>query len=526
MNVSVGFDVSTQSCKAIAVDLNDFRVVCIVRVEYDKDLPHFQTVNGVTETSLLGENDTLCGNSQLVSLNRVTSPTVMWVEAMRLAARRLIAEIPHDANVKVVSGSAQQHGSVFWSSGALCDWTDASFDLASMLASGESPIWMDNTTGAMCEELNRRIGAENVKKLTGSAATERFTLHQAVALRQRHPEVFGNVRQIGLVSSFCTSVLVGALSAIDMCDAAGMNAMDISSLRWSRTILDAMQLPADIFGPTPIDPRRIVGHVGVTAVSAEWWDSIFPAGTPVVPFTGDNCCAVVGMGLVEEGDILISLGTSDTCIFLSSRGALAQNIALPFAHEFPHPLDPLNMSFGMIVYANGDLARRAVRDCYCDKSWATFSAMLADPNAQVEYDAKRCEGMLWTRTEISPPSSLVGFEKNGSLYTNLTEDGAKVIEFSRPEFYVRAVIESRAVTIRKHLATLFGDKFAPRKLLLTGGAAANKAIVRIFATVFDCNVIVSEGMNEAAAFGAAVRGAIALGAPISTLLRRLHGDNE
>jgi xylulokinase len=50
--------------------------------------------------------------------SQVTSPTLMWVEALDLILHRLQeASFPFQ-QVVAVSGSGQQHGSVYWANGA------------------------------------------------------------------------------------------------------------------------------------------------------------------------------------------------------------------------------------------------------------------------------------------------------------------------------------------------------------------------------------------------------------------------
>lgn len=50
--------------------------------------------------------------------SQVTSPTLMWVEALDLILHRLQeASFPFQ-RVVAVSGSGQQHGSVYWANGA------------------------------------------------------------------------------------------------------------------------------------------------------------------------------------------------------------------------------------------------------------------------------------------------------------------------------------------------------------------------------------------------------------------------
>ena len=69
-----------------------------------------------------------------------------------------------------ISGSGQQHGSVYWAKGAqeLLGDLDASRALAKQLstafARGESPIWADSSTGEQCKRVEELVGREGLAK--------------------------------------------------------------------------------------------------------------------------------------------------------------------------------------------------------------------------------------------------------------------------------------------------------------------------------------------------------------------------
>ena len=45
-NLFAGLDVSTQSCKLIVIDLDQRKIVFNSSLNYDKDLPQYNTLNG------------------------------------------------------------------------------------------------------------------------------------------------------------------------------------------------------------------------------------------------------------------------------------------------------------------------------------------------------------------------------------------------------------------------------------------------------------------------------------------------
>ncbi|KAG0463798.1 hypothetical protein HPP92_019867 [Vanilla planifolia] len=225
----LGFDSSTQSLKATVLDAN-LNIVDSEAVHFDSQLPHYKTQDGVYRD--------ISNNS------RIVSPTLMWVEALDLILEKLKSKVKF-GNVVAISGSGQQHGSVYWKKGASA--TLANLDhtkplvtqLGSAFSTAESPIWMDSSTTSQCREIENAVGgALELSKLTGSRAYERFTGPQIRKLYETRKDVYNDTERISLVSSFMASLLIGVYASIDETDAAGMNLMDIKKRVWSKVVLE------------------------------------------------------------------------------------------------------------------------------------------------------------------------------------------------------------------------------------------------------------------------------------------------
>jgi len=169
----------------------------------------------------------------------------MWVEALDLMLEKLSKSNFDLAKVAAVSGSGQQHGSVYWKNGSsqilssldpqrtLLDQLEHAFSVK------ESPIWMDCSSTAQCRAIEKACGgALELARITGSRAYERFTGPQIKKIFDSQPEVYGSTERISLVSSFMASLFVGAYAAIDHSDGSGMNLMDIKEKTWSKVALE------------------------------------------------------------------------------------------------------------------------------------------------------------------------------------------------------------------------------------------------------------------------------------------------
>jgi sugar (pentulose or hexulose) kinase len=89
---------------------------------------------------------------------------------------------------------------------------------------------------------------------------------------------------------------------------------------------------------------------------------------------------VAGAGLLEEGEAVVSLGTSDTFLLLLPEsfvgdGSLESRTALPFGHAFPHPI-LANRYFLMLCYSNGDVGRKVAPRLLSFLSSRSFSSTL------------------------------------------------------------------------------------------------------------------------------------------------------
>lgn len=107
---------------------------------------------------------------------RYTAPVLILVEALDMILTQLAMDGFPFHKVYAISGSAQQHGSVYWTQGAcssLLKNLDPSQSLLSQLqnafATQDCPMWMDSTTSAQCSAIEEALGgAASVTALTGT----------------------------------------------------------------------------------------------------------------------------------------------------------------------------------------------------------------------------------------------------------------------------------------------------------------------------------------------------------------------
>jgi xylulokinase len=462
----LGLDCSTQSLSAVVLESSGdrHRAVYELSLPFDDTLPHYGTHHGV-----LPHADASIAQS---------SP-VMWVEALDALFEELHRSGLDLSRLTAISGSAQQHGSVYLNDGAPRGL--AALDPARplppqtvpLLSRPIAPIWMDSSTAAECAAIEAAVGGAGLlAQRTGSRAFERFTGPQIRKFAAHDPAAYAATDRIHLVSSFLASVLVGRHAPIDPGDGSGMNLMDLATATWWQPALDATapglreRLPA--IAPSSAVAGRLSSH---------WQTRRALPAAKVVVWSGDNPCSLVGLGLVREGHVGVSLGTSDTIFGLMREPRVD---AGGTGHVFGAPTGDF---MGITVFSNGSLARERVRDRY-RLTWDGFSRALASTPA-----GNGGALMLpWFEPEITPVVATAGVRRRA-----LDEDDGPA--------NVRAVIEAQMMALARHSRWMGVDA---RVLHATGGAAANQAILQVMADVFGAEVRRLQ-VSKAAALGAALR---------------------
>jgi len=101
----------------------------------------------------------------------------MWLEAVDLVLERLREKGTPFEWIRGISGSGQQHGSVYWSEsgekslGELDEKGTLVEQLGGAFAHPWSPNWQDASTQRECDEFEEALGDEfQLAKVTGSRA--------------------------------------------------------------------------------------------------------------------------------------------------------------------------------------------------------------------------------------------------------------------------------------------------------------------------------------------------------------------
>lgn len=478
MSLVLGLDSSTQSLSAVILDTEKGVVVANHSVNFGESLSHYNQPHGYDEAGARGE---------------IHSNPLMWLEALDLLLAQMVSENIDFSQIKAVSGSGQQHGSVYLKANfnealeGLTAQSDLKTQLTNCLSRLSSPIWMDSSTSKECAEIAHAVGGNKIVcSKSGSVAVERFTGPQIRKFAKTDPDSYAGTGTIHLVSSFFASILAGKTVAIDHGDGAGMNLMNLADLDWDQDLLSATAegLAEKLPPCAPSDSKSgPINHYFVEKYG-------FSPSCETIIWSGDNPCSLIGMGAASPGKVVISLGTSDT---LFAAMPAPRTDPDGFGHVFGNPAGGY---MSLICFKNGSLAREAIKEKY-GLSWDSFEK---DALSQTPAGNNGAMMLPFYEPEITP-----AIDTEGPVFSSKHH-------YSSDEA-VRAVLESQFLNMRTHSDWL---GVSPSRIFITGGASENDGIAQVIANIFGVPVDRLD-VPGSATIGAGMRAALGLGEDLDKL---------
>jgi len=165
-------------------------------------------------------------------------------------------------------------------------------------------IWCDGRSATECREITERVGAQRLIELTSNPALVGFSAPKLLWIRKHLPEAFARARRFLLPKDYVRFKLTGE-AATEVSDASGTLLFDVEKRRWSREMLEALELDASLL-PSVHESPAVSARVSAAGAAALG----IPAGTPVVGGGGDQAAGAVGTGIVRAGVISSTIGTS------------------------------------------------------------------------------------------------------------------------------------------------------------------------------------------------------------------------
>jgi xylulokinase len=189
-------------------------------------------------------------------------------------------------------------------------------------------LWNDGRAAAACATFERR--APRSRDICGNLAMPGFTAPKLIWVAEHEPDVFRRTARVLLPKDWLRLALTGECAS-EPSDASGTLWLDLASREWSPELLAASSLGVDAM------PRLVASDAMAGRLTRDAADAFgLPPGTPVAGGGSDNACGAAGVGIVGEGDALLSLGTSGVIFVADEKPRTDPARAV---HAFCHCLD-------------------------------------------------------------------------------------------------------------------------------------------------------------------------------------------
>lgn len=452
MTLLLGIDVGTSGTKALVIDAGG-RIVAEAMTEYPMDTPR----------PLWAEQN-----------------PADWWQAAIASIQRVLTQV--DArDIAGVGLTGQMHGLVM---------LDAQGEVLRPCI-----MWNDQRTGAQCAAITQKIGAKKVIELVGNPILPGFTAPKIVWVRENEPDVYARVTHILLPKDYLRYKLTGAF-ATEVSDASGTVLLDVAKRQWSDEMLAALEIPREWL-PEVYESPVVSAKISADAARATG----LLEGTPVVGGGGDQAAQAVGSGIVSQGLISVTLGTSGVVFASSDEYRVEPQGRL---HAFCHAVPGKWHLMGVMLSAAGsfrwfrdalgqrekELAGREDMDVY---KLLTAQAGSAPPGS---------EGLIFLpyltgeRTPYPDPDAR-------GVFFGLT------LRHGKPHM-VRAVLEGVSYGLRDSLELMRDLGIRLEQVRVSGGGARSALWRQILSDVFSSE-IVQLNITEGAAYGAALLAGVGAG---------------
>jgi xylulokinase len=387
------------------------------------------------------------------------------------AAQAALAEVAAAAEDVVGLGlTGQMHGSVF---------LDAAGDVIR-----PALLWNDQRTAAECAEITERVGAERLLEIAGNPALTGFQAPKVLWLARHEPDAYARVASVLLPKDYVRLRLTGE-HATDASDAAGTLLLDVRARDWSPALLDALEIPRE-WMPAVHEGPEVTGTLRDDLAAGLG----LPRGLPVAAGGGDNAAAAVGVGVVREGSLSSSIGTSG--VIFSHRDAFAPDPS-GRVHAFCHAVPGAWHLMSVTLSAGGSLS------WWRDQLGGDFEALVGEAEA-IEPGAEGLVFLPYLTGERTPhldPDARGGF-------VGLT------VRHGRGHL-TRAVMEGVAFSMRDGLEIMRELGTPDDDVRAVGGGARSPLWLQLQADVYG-RAIRRTVIDEGPAYGAALLAGVAAGA--------------
>lgn len=358
-----------------------------------------------------------------------------------------------------------------------------------------SIIWCDQRTGAAVDQLNDIFGKDKIMEETANPALTGFTAAKIMWVKTNEPENFEKCAKFMLPKDYIRYMLTGEF-ATEVSDASGMQLMNVKNRDWSPYMLDKMGIDRAKVGKM-YESYEITGRL--TEDSAKRCG--LAAGTPVVGGAGDQAAGAVGCGIVKEGILSATVGTSGV-VFAHTDNMLLDPLGR--VHTLCHAVPGAWHIMG--VTQSAGLSFKWLRDI--------MFAGEVETARELDINANKLLDMISDKVDAGSDGLIYLPYLMGERTPHLDADARGVFfglsAMHEKRHMMRAVLEGVTYSLRDSLEIIRELGVSPTFAMAAGGGANSALWRQIMADVFGVRIITGSS-TEGGSLGAAILAGVGCG---------------
>ncbi len=344
-------------------------------------------------------------------------------------------------------------------------------------------LWNDTRSYEERNWITEHVGIENMLRLVQNFPLEGFTLPKLLWVKRNEPGNYEKIRKVLMPKDYINFKLTGRIET-EVSDASGTAYFNVLKQEWSDELLSKLSISSYIL-PDVLQSSDILGDI-LPSVAQELG---LPEKCEVVAGGADNACAAIGSGVIKEGMMMCSIGSSGT-LLSPTRGAKHDEKGR--LHFFSHAEEGMNYNMGVVLSAGMSL------------NWFVENIL-----SSFNYNGDIYELMneLASKVPIGSEGLIFYPYLNGERtpHMNAKIRGGFIGLSLRHTLgnMARSIMEGVTFALRDSLEIMKEINITPSEVILVGGGEKSRLWRQIVADVFSLPVKVLKN-NEGAALGAAI----------------------
>ena len=349
-----------------------------------------------------------------------------------------------------------------------------------------SPVSSDSRAVQQVAQLEERLGFDQIYEITGQPPSTLYSLPKIMWWQEQNEVLFRETWKFLCYGDF-VALRLGLQPVIDHSMAARTMGFDIRKQDWSDVILEAAGVDKEQL-PVALPSGTVIGEIPSAIAS----DLGFIRGVQLVTGGHDQPCAALGAGVVQPGEVLYSIGTTEAIATITDR--LNTDLKRHNIPCYPYVLPE------MFITLSGNQTGGRLLRWYRDELGAA-EREIASHSMQDVYD------VIVDQIDDAPSNLLIlpYFAGSGSLHNNPLARGAIIgLSFdTQRKDIVKAILEGITYEQALGLEYLRDMGIVPKRLRAVGGGSRSDTWLQIKADIIGIPISTVH-VHETASYGAAM----------------------